>query len=549
MDRSGQSLQYSPAQGAALPSVARGAALWTAYVAAYVLLDWMSFVQPVLHLGITPWSPQAGLTLAFLIAFGPRLAPLTAVAALLSEVLIRATPASWLVLVCVSVAIAASYYLAARALVARDVKPPIETLSAVVWLIVASTVAACAVSVVYVLSFAAAHRLPVEAIGGSIIRYWVGDLNGVLTLTPLLLAVPRWRAGIEKLAQRPWEAAAQVAVLVGAVWLIFGLRATNDLRFFYPLFVPVVWIAFRWGVPGTALCTLAIQMTLIVAARGEAEYEPLLDLQFLMITLGATGLLLGSVVTERLAGEARLRERDRALAKAMRFAAVGEFASGMAHELNQPITAQVSYLRAAQILAEPFAGRDPRLAETLDKAAREALRTSDILRRLRDFSRGGAPQIGIVNIEEVAAGVLQSHEQRARARGVRLRSQFAADLPSVASDRTQIEMALHNLLSNAVDAVSQSRAAVPGILVSASRSGDSVLLIVEDSGPGVSPEVAERIFEPFVTTKPDGMGLGLSISRSLLRSHGGDLWQEQSELGGARFVMSIPLVAREPAAP
>jgi two-component system sensor kinase FixL len=107
-------------------------------------------------------------------------------------------------------------------------------------------------------------------------------------------------------------------------------------------------------------------------------------------------------------------------------------------------------------------------------------------------------------------------------------------------------MALHNLLSNAVDAVSQAPGSAPGVVLSARRSGDSVLVVVEDSGPGVSQDVAERIFEPFVTTKPDGMGLGLSISRSLLRSQGGDLRQERSGLGGARFVMTIPLAAREP---
>jgi signal transduction histidine kinase len=522
-------------------TIGRAGAIYTAYVIAYVLLDWLTFVQPVLKLGITPWSPQAGLTLAFLLTFGPRAAVLTAVAALLAEVLVRGVPALMPALVLASLLVAAGYGVAAHLLLRRGVSGPIENLRQAVWLITLSLAIALLVAAGYVAIFHAFDRLPAHEVVNSIARYWVADVNGILTVTPLVLVASRWRAAVRQLATRRWEVAAQILTVLGALWLIFGLRATDDLRFFYSLFVPVVWIAFRWGVAGTALCTFAIQVALVVAAQGEAEYRPLVDLQFLMITLGMTGILLGCVVMERLASEARLRERDIALARAMRFAAVGELASALTHELNQPITALVSYLRASQILAAPLQDQDARLPNTLDKAAREAMRTSDVLRKLRDFYRGGEPHISQVDFKALAASVVRSHEERLRAAGIRLRTDFDDGLPILSCDRTQVEMVMHNLLGNAVDALVGNPPETREILLSASRSDSDILIAIEDSGPGVPREIAGRLFSPFVTTKPDGVGLGLAISRSLLRSQGGELWAEGSSLGGARFVMRVAI--------
>jgi two-component system sensor kinase FixL len=246
-------------------------------------------------------------------------------------------------------------------------------------------------------------------------------------------------------------------------------------------------------------------------------------------------------VTERLASEALLRERDTVLARATRFAVVGEFASALTHELNQPITALVSYLRASQILAAPVKDQDSRLIETLDKAAREAIRTSDALRRLRDFYWGGTRQLAAIDIEEVTTSVLKTYEDKLRQQSVHLHGSYEAPLPTIMADRTQIEMILHNLLTNALDAVSDCSESNREIAVTALRRDTDVLLTVEDSGAGIASEIAGNLFDPFVTTKPSGMGLGLAISRSLLRNHGGDLWTESGTCKGARFVMRMPI--------
>lgn len=629
------------------------------YVVSYILLDWLSYVQPVLKFGITPWNPQAGLTLAFLLVRGPRWLPVTALAAVLAEICVRGTPAPLSILLIASLIIAVGYSGLAVVLRAWGMKRPIATPGDAARLVAASIVATLAIGSAYVALFFAAGDLTADVARGGVARYWVGDVNGILTLTPLLLyrleGANLWR----NVWTRRWEVTAQLAVVLLTVWVIFGLAVTDELRFFYPLFVPVIWIALRWGVPGAVMATLTIQVALIITAQEQSHTPPLIDLQFLMLTLSGTALLLGAVVTERLkalrqmaereaeqrtllatvpdavltldaAGrvhsanpaardlfgdiaataapcvinellpalhplalegratveacrldgtvfqadtawarlqapanegflvtvrdaterqraEAQLRERDTALARAMRFAVAGELASALAHELNQPITALVSYLGAAQILSAPIGVKDERLRTTLGKAAHEALRASEVLKRLRDFYRGGAfkqESLSIGSVCHAAAALFQERLRRARTLFV---LRIPESIPTVQGDATQLEIVLHNLLANAIDAIAETNSPWRRIEVQAERSGGDIVLKVEDSGPGIAREVAKKLFEPFVTSKPDGMGLGLAISRSLLRARGGDLSCEaSSRLGGACFVIRLPIeIAQE----
>ncbi|WP_116810070.1 ATP-binding protein [Steroidobacter cummioxidans] len=632
-------------------------AMAVAYIAGYVLLDWLSYVQPELKLGITPWNPQAGLTMAMLIVCGASRAWLTLLAVVLAEIMIRGQQAGWSVLLLGAALIAAVYACGAHVLRRHELAESIEFPRHVVWLLVVGAIVTLCVACGYALLFRPTSGVPIERIIGRIARYFVGDFNGILTVTPVLLSAPRWREGLRAIAARRVEVAG-LAVLIGVLlWGIFGDHNTEDMRFFYPLFVPVIWVALRWGVPGTALCILILQFSLMLTVEDDLIYTPpLLDLQLLMVTLGTTGLLLGAVaadravalrrvaeregeqraimamapdaivttdtnlrivsanaaaadmfgmsekqlagqplsarlesieldssqgrasprgvrgdgstfptdlawanrdtasaqgyilvvrdITERLASEAQAREREEALARAMRFAVAGELASAVTHELNQPITALVSYLRAAQILADPLHDQDKRLGITLDKAANEAIRTSDVLRRLRDFYRGSEPQREIIEIPQLIASVVRSHDERLTQTQSRLHTDFAADLPPVNCDGTQIEMILHNLLGNALDAIAATGRADHEIAVTATHDVRTVSIAIEDTGPGPTPEIAAQLFEPFVTSKPAGMGLGLAISRSLIRAQGGDLWAEPGgSLGGARFVLCIPTTA------
>ncbi|HWL63927.1 MAG TPA: ATP-binding protein [Steroidobacteraceae bacterium] len=511
------------------------------YMLAYVALDWISYVQPVLKLGITPWSPQTGLTVAFLFWAGPRWAPCTALAAFLAEMLVRDATAGWLPHALASLWIAACYagLVAMRPGGAGDV--PLALASAVRFLL-ASLAAALVAATGYVGCFLLTQTLPWDTAMSSVARYWIGDVNGILMLAPLLLALPRRNEALRALAAGRAVAAVQALIIVLFVWLLFGID--DKLRFFYPLFVPMIWIAVRWGAVGALLAALAIQVGIVVAMREPSFVAPLIDLQILIFTLTVTGLLLGVAVTERALARSEAQERDRQLARAMRFAVAGEMASSLTHELNQPITALVSYLQAAQIMSAPAVVTDKRVAETLGKAANEAIRAAEVLRRLRDFYQGtGPPAPGPTDVVSCCGSVLELLEPRLRRQGVRVRQALPQNLPQVSIDRTQVEMVLHNLVSNAIDALAVRPPGSREMLLEARVETGQVVLTVEDSGPGVASDALGELFEPFNTTKPDGMGLGLAISRNLMRAHGGELSHRGArQLGGAAFELRLPMV-------
>jgi two-component system sensor kinase FixL len=254
-------------------------------------------------------------------------------------------------------------------------------------------------------------------------------------------------------------------------------------------------------------------------------------------------LLLVRDVSEREQAQAQLRERDTALARAMRFALAGELATALTHELNQPITALVSYLRAVEILAQPLVAQDPRLTETLGKANREAMRAADVLKRLRDFYVTGAFRESAVDLPALVDEVFASFAERAAKQGVELRRELG-EVGVVTTDRIQLQITLHNLIGNALDAMGELPRA-RWIRVTAGRSDERLRIGVQDSGTGIAADVGADLFEPFVTDKADGMGLGLTISRSLMKGQGGDLRLEHSGPEGTRFVIDLPARGRQ----
>jgi two-component system sensor kinase FixL len=248
-------------------------------------------------------------------------------------------------------------------------------------------------------------------------------------------------------------------------------------------------------------------------------------------------------VSERHRAQEELRARDAALSRAMRFAVAGELASALAHELNQPMTAVVSYLRALAVLTEPLVTKDERVGSTLGKATGEAVRAAKVLRRLRDFYRGGTSKREKIDLAELCTVVAAAFEERVKRAGAALIVRVNPSISAVEWDAIQLEIVLHNLLANSLDAVAHADKPWRRIELSAKSLSDGVVLEVSDSGPGLSPDVATHLFDPFMTTKVDGMGLGLAISRSLVRARGGDLlYGVPGNLGGATFTVRIPFV-------
>jgi two-component system sensor kinase FixL len=265
-----------------------------------------------------------------------------------------------------------------------------------------------------------------------------------------------------------------------------------------------------------------------------------------MLTLTLTALLLGSVVAERRRAEARLRERDAELSRAMRFAVAGELASATAHELNQPMTAIVSYLNAAEILSRSPGQVDERLSGTVRKAAAEAMRAADVLHRLRDFYIGGRSLREAVDLANLCATVAATFVDRLARADILLSVIPDPALAVIEADETQMHIVLHNLVANAIDAVETGAAAQRRIEIQWQGESRNVTIAVHDSGPGIDPSKEDQVFEPFVSQKPEGMGLGLAIARTLVRAHGGEITAGRSErLGGARITVRLSLAPTE----
>ena len=250
-------------------------------------------------------------------------------------------------------------------------------------------------------------------------------------------------------------------------------------------------------------------------------------------------------LTERQKTEARLQELQTELVHISRLTAMGEMASALAHELNQPLSAIANYLKGAKRLMDGRTDDDSKLVcGAMDKAAEQSLRAGQIIRRLRDFvSRGESERrVESINklIEEASALALVG----AKEHGVRVRMQVDQGHDLIVADKVQIQQVLLNLFRNAIESVAQSTRRE--LQVSSRPSGDGMVEVaVADTGPGISPDIAAQLFQPFVTTKPQGMGVGLSISRTIIEAHGGQIWTEPNPGGGAIFKFTLRALSKE----
>jgi two-component system sensor kinase FixL len=516
--------------------------LGAGYLTLYLLLDWASYVQPLRHTSITPWNPNTGVVMALLLTRGWRWAPLVTLGIFVGELLTDDAPAPWWVRALASGYLALVYTLAAWGLRRRGLDRPIGTPKSAAWFAGVTAVASGVAAAGYVVILVSGGVLNLGEAWSSVGRYWIGEFNGIIALTPvLLLGVGRAPPWHDMLRHRRELMLQGLGAVVG-VGLAFALAAARDVRLFYPLFAPVTWIAVRHGVPGAMISVSLVQAALVAALELTPGSIPLFDVQFPLLSLGVTALFLGALATQRDTTLRQMRQQDAALQRSMRFAAAGQLASALTHELNQPMTALLSYVRSAELMTEPLARADERLAGTVRKAGEEAGRAAAVLRRLREFYRGEGARLEPTDALSVCGGVAEALRDRMRRSAVEFELRHRAGLPSVMVDRTQLEIVIHNLLTNCLDAFD----ALPArgsrgrrIELAAEVRGVDVLIAVDDSGPGIAPNVMERLFEPFVTSKISGMGLGLSLSRTLLRHQGGDLWSEASRFGGARFVIRL----------
>ncbi|ASD28370.1 PAS domain-containing sensor histidine kinase [Brevundimonas sp. 357] len=248
-------------------------------------------------------------------------------------------------------------------------------------------------------------------------------------------------------------------------------------------------------------------------------------------------------LTERQATEARLQDLQTELIHIGRLTAMGEMASALAHELNQPLSALTNYLNGSiRLLDKPDLPRD-RLDDALGKARDQALRAGEIIRRLRDFVARGEVERQVESlpklIEEAGALALVG----AKEHGVHVDFVFDPGVDLVLADRVQIQQVILNLIRNAMEAMEDQP--VRHLTISLQREQGEARVTVSDTGSGLDPFMSGVLFQPFMTTKRSGMGIGLSICRTIIEAHGGRIWAEPNPRGGTRFAFTLKAADQE----
>jgi two-component system sensor kinase FixL len=656
----------------------RSVALWIGFMALYLALDRLSFIGALHGIGITPWNPTAGLAMALLIIKGLRYAPLVMAAELLSGATLSIVPLSALPVFFGSLVIAAGYTGATSILRHTGFQAGLCRSADVIILLIVTIISSGFVASGFVVSYAAAQVVPWNGLAEAGFHFWVGDAIGIVVLLPPLLLF------YERIKQRSppdhgrasfqfGEVAAQGASIAVALAAVFsGMDGDHPLGLFYLLFLPLIWIAMRHGLPAATWAVLAIQIGLIAGLEIQGHSERTLrSFQLFMFALAATGLVLGAVVSERrrlslalidseglrttilntvpdgiltidtrgriqsinpaverlfsypshriighdvseliegppglhhrlqlaahslvskpacweldarradgttfpielsagrfnLLGaehytivirditsrreaDARDRQRQAELAHVSRVSLAGEMAAGLAHELSQPLTAIIAYARGCLRLLAGSVAEPALLHEGVAGVVQQAQRAGDVLDRLREFVRGGEFRQTLTEIEPLIDAAVSLTRSEAMQQKVEIEAKVDPGLPAVLADQVQIEQVLLNLLRNAMEAMEAANSEQRSIIVEARRNRKYAIEIsVADSGPGIAAEVTDTIFEPFITTKPLGMGMGLSISRAIIESHGGSLRMVRGARSGAIFVFDLPIAEMEP---
>jgi two-component system sensor kinase FixL len=284
----------------------------------------------------------------------------------------------------------------------------------------------------------------------------------------------------------------------------------------------------------------------VVGQRSDGSTFPM-ELAVGEMMSGRTRFFTGFIrdLTERQKTEARLQELQSELVHISRLTALGEMASALAHELNQPLSAIANYMKGSRRLLEDKS--DPESAmirDAVDKAADQSLRAGQIIRRLRDFVSRGETERRIESLKKLLEEASALALVGAKDRGVRVIYEFDPALDHVLADKVQIQQVVLNLVRNAIESMEQSRRRDLMIATERGEDGMAVVKIV-DTGTGIAPDIAGQLFQPFVTTKPHGLGVGLSISRTIVESHGGRIAVEPNPEGGTIFRFTLRAVSQE----
>lgn len=527
----------------------RGLMVHIGLFAALLLLSRMSALFQTTELRSTPWHPETGLAVAAGLLLG-RSAMFTTAASIYVSTKLWGwpLPGLWDLLSAVLRAIifAGSATLAAPWLLRRPV-PSLQT----VLLFLAFTFA---VTIGYAATRLVILWLSVGIEPAYVLRYTmtlsIGNMLGILTVTPLFMLLG-WAQSIRSymLSWRLFHWS-MFACLVFVSFIVFAVDEVDEFKFFYLILLPVVAFAVRDGYVAAAFSVLAsdlLMMTILYwRDTGSASVT---ELQFLMLALSTTGLLLGAAISDRAravadfeTSHAQLQESQSALLQASRLSLASEMAAALAHELNQPLSSVRNFVRAVRRKLDAQEIDRQALRAGIDAAVEQVDAAAGMLRSTRQFLERGSARRSALDIGTLVVRCRELVEPELRKARIKLEVKDLQALPPVIGNEVQVQQVLLNVIRNAREAISGADMTSGTITISGSATARPgfIEISVQDSGPGVSEELRPHLFQPLQSSKPEGLGLGLSLCSTIIRAHGGEFFLVDGTRGGACFVFTLP---------
>jgi signal transduction histidine kinase len=378
------------------------------------------------------------------------------------------------------------------------------------------------------------------------------NVLATLTIVPLIVC---WATfGLRRFRQQ------SVARHVEAVVLLSGLLVASLVVFDLPLldanlapalfYAPLpflLWAAMRLGVVGTATSLAILVVVTIWGAvnglgpfTGGSPQDTARDMQFFLIAVSVPMLLLAVALEERAHSAREAHDQRLQLTHLSRVAMLGEMSGGLAHELNQPLTAILSNAQAAQALIANKQMDDAELLDILSDIVAAEQRAGDVIVRLRALFKRGETHFQRRDANEVVREIMSLAHGDLATRSIETVLQLAPSLAPIQGDRIQLQQVMLNLVMNASEAMAGNVGGTRRLTIRTIGAGGRIHVSFIDRGPGFPPDMHDKLFEPYFTTKPQGLGLGLSISRSIMAAHHGKLWGVGTPGRGASFHISLP---------
>lgn len=509
------------------------------YVCAYVTVVWLSLKFSSTQFGVVPWGPETGLCFATFLILGKRIWPYLIVAVAAANLLLRANELPLLAQILLPFIIGGGYALALTVLADPRLRfnPTLQSSRDVRILGTVALVSTIAVACAHVALLFLTGVLSSDQVGPAIVQYATADLIGIMIVTPFLLLQYQAR----RLPRITIEGVLQGATIIASLVLAFAVTHLPHFRLFNVAFFPIIWIALRSGLRGVTYGLMLTQIGLIAAIPHIPDQAGnLAAFQGLMLVLALTGLAIAALVSERQRVEQELRLNQNSVAEVFRLGSAGELATAIAHEINQPLTAIANYIRLIQHHLEDGKVDRKMAVEAATKVAAQVDRMDAVIKSFRDLIKRGRPQLKFETVNDIFRETLDIVSPMLQREGIDVAVAIPRQTRKVLADKLQIEQVLINLIANSTEAMATSSNRERRLSLSAFNSpgGQGVDIIVADTGPGFPAGIDIRQPALFTTSKADGLGVGLSFSRSIVENHGGELQIGGGE-GGAIVTLRL----------